>query len=286
VQTLAKPAFLISSFVALAACGGAGGVSNAPPRSTTGTYQTLTSTAAVTSTQGGAALRINTTQVTVETAPVSGTLTHNTGETVFTDGVLSLTDPDGPNMQGELSDGVNTVDLITAGPGFEYVQAFNAAYSQGGTSFQSAGVAGVVTASSDMPNRGAATYSGRAEVLTGGDYGNLNFNVNSTNTTVTADFAAGRVNVDMRDLVGNVVNGIQVDRIQINNMIVSGNQISGGTQTYTFGGTPNAVFSSGQTAQGAFFGSDPVNGVPDEVGGVFKAETFGVGVLTGLFIAD
>lgn len=127
MQTLAKPTLLMSSLVALAAFGGGGGVSNTP-QSTTGTYQTLTSTAAVTSTLGGAALHINTTQVTVETAPVSGTLTHNTGRTVVTDGVLSLTDPDGPDAQAELSDGVNTVTLISAGPGFEYVQAFNAAY--------------------------------------------------------------------------------------------------------------------------------------------------------------
>jgi hypothetical protein len=129
------------------------------PRATTQSYQSLTSTAAVTSTLGGVAVRGNATRNTTDIASVSGTLTHNTGRTVVSDGTLRLTDPNGPNAQGELSDGTNTVELVDV-PGFEYVQAYTADYQQGGTRFETFGLLGVVTAPSDMPNRGVATYRG------------------------------------------------------------------------------------------------------------------------------
>ena len=78
-----------SACALLAACGGGstGGGTTTPtpttPTPTTPSYETLSSTAATTSTLGGVALRSNNTSGALDIVTTSGTTTHNTGNTTM-----------------------------------------------------------------------------------------------------------------------------------------------------------------------------------------------------------
>jgi hypothetical protein len=136
-----------------------------------------------------------------------------------------------------------------------------------------------------MPNRGTATYTGMGGV--GLVRGGTTLDSSTNTATVTADFAAARVDVDMPGFTGDAATAGNFDRIQINGMAISGNRFTGGTLVATRSGNPVTPIGTvtSQSAQGAFFGSDLTNGTPDEVGGLYIANG-STGTLTGAFVAD
>ena len=292
-----------SAFALLSACGsGSAGGGTAPPStgggtappSTDGTetpsYETLDSDAATTSTLGGVALRLNESTGVLDLQTVSGTTTHDTGATTVTDGTYTLTDPDGLDENGVLTDGEVELETVAAVlETYEYVTVYALEYTSGGTPYSSTGVGGVITSASDVPTTGSATYTGAAgaSVATPGQI----FILGGT-SRVSADFAAGTVDATMTGFTatdfdtGNAVTA-PIDMIAVTDMAISGNGFSGGTVAVTNGGTA-VTFTGANTetaAQGAFFGFDAGISAPDEVGGIVyqRGDT---GAVVGTFVAD
>lgn len=286
-----------SALALLSACGGGGGGSSdpLPPASGGGTpappprYETLDSAAAKTSTLGGVALRSNGTSGALDVVTTSGRTTHNTGNTIITDGTYSLTDVDGFNGGNALTDRISTITADLAS-GYEYATAYDQSYQSGGVTYDSRGVAGVVISGSDMPKTGSATYSGdaQAQVVVAAQ----GFDLSNGKSTVSADFATGRVDVTMTGFTatdqktGNAATA-PIDTISATGMSISGNGFSGGTVTTSNAGTTVNVTGANTTttAQGAFFGYDAAASAPDEVGGL-TLQKGDDGIVTGGFIAD
>ena len=301
-----------SAFALLSACGGVAARSvdrvfesllpETPPTdddtatSSTGgdtetpSYETLDSDAATTSTLGGVALRLNESTGVLDLQTVSGTTTHDTGATTVTDGTYTLTDPDGLDENGVLTDGEVELETVAAVlETYEYVTVYTLEYTSGGTPYSSTGVGGVITSASDVPTTGSATYTGAAgaSVVTPGQ--NL---VLGGTSRVSADFAAGTVDATMTGFTatdfetGNAATA-PIDMIAVTDMAISGNGFSGGTVAVTNGGTA-VTFTGANTetaAQGAFFGFDAAISAPDEVGGIVyqRGDT---GAVLGNFVAD
>lgn len=288
-----------SAFALLSACSGGGGSvpvgggggGTTPPPGPTPSYETLDSTADATSTLGGVALR--STNTDFDLVATTGSLTHDTGETTLSDGSGSLTDPDGLDANGQLTDGGSTVtvddgQLFTGS--YEYVRAYQQSYSSGGTNFDATGIDGIVTDAGDVPTSGTATYSGEAiGVVIAGNEG---YDLENGSSTVTADFGAGTVDATMtgftaRDhATGNTATA-PIDTIAATGMTIAGNGFSGGTVTTTNSGTAVNVTGANTTtaAQGAFFGYDAAASAPDEVGGMVLQQGDD-GIVAGAFIAD
>ena len=280
------------------ASGGSGNMTlNPPPVTTptptpTPTYETLTSTASSTSPLAGSAIRSNGTTGTLDVTTTSGTLTHNTGATTVSDGTYSLTDADGISG-GVLTDGSSTL-TSNGSQGFtgtyEYVRAYNQTYISGGVTYDSNGVNGIVTSSTDVPTTGSATYTGEARgVVVTGVQG---FDLNNGTSTVNADFGSGTVNATMTGFSAtNQATGAAatapIDTISATGMTISGNGFSGGTITTSNGGVVTSVTGTNTTTagQGHFFGYDGTNARPDEVGGNILIQGDNGRVL-GTFIAD
>lgn len=249
----------------------------------TPSYETLDSDAATTSTLGGVAWRLNESTGVLDLQTVSGTTTHDTGATTVTDGTYTLTDPDGLDENGVLTDGEVELETVAAVlETYEYVTVYALEYTSGGTPYSSTGVGGVITSASDVPTTGSATYTGAAgaSVVTPGQ----NLVLEDGTSRVSADFAAGEVDVTL-DYSNNLA--APIDMIEVTDMAISGNGFSGGTVAVTNGGTA-VTFTGANTetaAQGAFFGFDAAISAPDEVGGIVyqRGDT---GAVLGNFVAD
>ena len=287
-----------SALALLSACGGGStgngstGGGTFTPTSTTPSYETLSSTAAVTSTLGGVAIRSNGTSGALDVVTTSGTTTHNTGNTTITDGTYSLTDADGFNGGNTLTDGTSTITTDTSALSgtYEYVTIYDQTYTSGGVTYDSRGVGGIITSASDVPTSGMATYTGDAQgqVVTA----TQGFDLANGTSTVSADFAAGTVDATMTGFTatdqatGNAATA-PIDTISATGMTISGNGFSGGTVATTNGGAVVNVTGANTTttAQGAFFGYDSAASAPDEVGGLVLQQGDD-GFVAGGFIAD
>lgn len=284
-----------SAIALLSACGGGGSSpSNPGGGSTTPTtppsYESLSSTASKTSTLGGVALRSNTTTGTMGLVTTSGSVTHNTGATTIADGTYTLNDPNGFDASGNLSDGSSTVTPGTMTGSYDYVTVYEQSYTSGGTTYDSAGIGGIVTSASDVPTSGTANYTGEAEafVVTA----TQGFDLLDGKSTVAANFGAGTVNVTMNGFTaedaatGNPTTA-PIDTISVTGMAIAGNGFSGGTIATTNAGSAVNLTGANTTsaAQGAFFGYDAAISAPDEVGGLIMLQGDD-GVVAGGFIAD
>lgn len=286
----------------LVACGGGStgdGITTPTPTPTTPSYETLSSTAAATSTLGGVALRSNNTSGALDIVTTSGTTTHNTGNTTITDGTYSLTDADGFNGGNTLTDGTSTIttDASALSGTYQYVTVYDQSYTSGGVVYDSRGVGGVVTRAADVPTTGTATYMGDAQgqVVTG----TQGFDLARGTSTVSADFGARTVNVTMTGFTatdqttGNATTA-PIDTISANGMTIAGNGFSGGTVATTNGGAAVDITGANTTttAQGAFFGFNGAQtapsgtmAAPDEVGGLVL-QRGDDGIVAGAFVAD
>lgn len=245
----------------------------APVQSTS--YETFNSTADATSNLAGVALQLRENPDRVQLRDVTGSKTHNTGETTIDDGTYNLVDPDGLAANGLLTDGVSAL-IITPAQGFStnygYVRAYTQTYVSSGTAYSVEGVVGIVTLASDMPSSGSANWTGEAE----GNFKTAADTVDLDNgsASVTANFGTGRMSVRMEgfDPVSRDTGrstSVGFDAVEINGMRISGNRFSGGTMT-TLDGT-SSVSVVGTRAQqdtgGRFYGLDSAS-TPDEVGGI------------------
>lgn len=145
------------------------------------------------------------------------------------------------------------------------------------------GVAGLVTNASDVPVNGSATYTGKAILAYAAPRGSALETFGDA--TVDADFTANKANLKVTGLNSTVA----VHELRVNNMKISGNGFSGGTAQTFQNGRENTSRALGTLApsrtEGAFFGRDATNTIPDEVGGVVL-ESGTRGTIGGAFVAD
>ena len=276
-----------------------------PPSSTA--YRELAdraATGASTSDLGGVELSSN------ALLDLTGTLTHATGRTAFSDSVYSIEDLNGPDAAGQLTDVSATfvLNLYKTNPGagptindrfpyasYQYVTAFEGGYNTSPTtSVDAIGVYGIVTQTADIPSAGTASYSGQAS----GSFVNSAYNADLQNgaSSVSANFSSGQTSVTLKNftaidvITGNVVPSTVFDEVRLVNMGITGNGFAGGTVEFYKNGaavSASSLFGSGVTgAQGGnFYGYDTSIGAPDEVGGI-AFQTGSIGTLKLVFLAD
>ncbi len=260
------PTFLAVCAI-LSACGGGGGGGGNPadPTDNPPQYQKLNSTADTTSILAGAAfLSDNTGALSV--APQSGTVNHATQEI-------------DTGHQGQ-------IDLIELDGDYDYTILYSQNFSENNLNYDATGVGGIVTKSSDMPSTGTLSFTGDSlAILT---TANANYEMTGQ-SAIIVDLGNARVSARM-DSFSNI-NGSNdpapIDRITIDDMMISGNSFSGGTLSTTYGGS--AVDVTGANTQteslGYFFGYDTATNAPDEMGGTFLSQGDS-GILAGGFVAD
>lgn len=291
----------------LPACGGGGGGGASPTTTTAAnlpldpppsatpsiTYQALTSTASVTSDLRGKAIRTNGSTGALTVRTTTGTLAHNTGATTVSDGTYTLTDPDGPDGNGVVTDGSAVVTQNgTQGfqASYEYAGPYTQSYTSGGTAYNSSGISGVATLPVDVPTSGGAVYVGEAEatVITASQ----GIDLKNGTSTVEVNFGSGRVKATLNgftatDQATGTPITAPIDTITADGMAISGNSFTGGAVTTSRNGAAVSVTGAGSqtNAQGNLYGYDTGLSAPDEVGGVVLI-TGPDGVVTGTYIAD
>jgi len=264
-------------------------------------YETISSTAATTSTLGGTALRFSLTGAgdvaTSGVTGITGSVTHNTGSISIDDGIYLLVDPNGFDANGQVTDGVNTgrrIDGAGINPVFsnvyDYVIPFEYSYSNGGTSMSVGGTAGIVTRTADVPTAGTAQYTGEAFARTTSSDGLTDFFYFGGISIVDVDFAAGSVDVTMGLFTDIQQTGTStvapIDAISGTGMAIVGASFTGGTwATLKNGVIVNITGAASVVAGGNFYGYDASISAPDEVGGVILINGVS-GRVYGIYIAD
>ncbi len=260
------------------------------------TYETLTSRAASTSTLVGHAVLINSTTNSVSRSVASGTLTHDTGRTVVSDGTYTLVDNNGFDANNTLDDGQGGRLVASGLKGqtgtYDYAVGYYSVYTARGQDYSAIGVGGIGTKSVDMPSAGSATYTGSSDVLiaTGGNPVSIASLEHGT-STVTANFNSGTVDATLSNFTGYNSSGQQIntplDTISVTDMTISGSGFSGGTVVTTKNSAVVHVegFNSSSFTGGDFYGYDGTISKPDEVGGMIYIEGNN-GIIIGRYIAD
>ncbi len=266
-------------------------------------YETITSTAATTSTLGGTAVQFGVANggagpiTGLDMTTLTGSVRHNTGEISIFDGTYLLVDPNGFDISGVATDGVEAgIRLDAAGTGlftrtYDYVIPFEYAYSAGAGVVVPVGTAGIVTRGADMPVSGTAQYTGEAyaQVISAG--GATDFALSRGISIVDVNFRAGSVDVTM-GFFGSVnaygsASVAPIDALSGQNMTIVGASFVGGTWVTLKNGAMVNYTGSGTTtaAGGDFYGYDASISAPDEVGGVIMMDGAS-GKIFGIFIAD
>lgn len=152
------------------------------------------------------------------------------------------------------------------------------------------GVVGVATETADMPTEGSATFTGGAVgfVITG-DSG---VRLSNGQSTVTANFASGLVDVDLNNfsgvsqVSGNVVD-TPFDSLTLLEAAIVDGGFTGGILTSTGDNSVAEVIGGNTTiqAEGQFYGINDATGDPAEVGGLIHAQG-DTGQIFTSFIAD
>ncbi len=273
----------LSAFSLLAACGGTGPTStntgNGPHDVGGASYPELTnSSVSSTSTLGGTTVATDGT-----VSNVTGTFTHNTGEVRFFDGTVLVTDLDGGTGLTGLESGDVTVSIF-AGDGFtetlEYMTPVTITAPVGSGS----AIIGLVTDVSDVPSSATAVYTGQTSINVANGSGTF---LMTGNATTRADFGAGRVDVSLTDF-NTTPTPAPFDRLNIDNMAISGQGFTGGTLTASTGGTTVTPLDGSPTlsSRGTFFGFDTQNQIPAEVGGGFRADGTSNDFISGIYTGD
>ena len=276
----------------LLACTQRTGTNSAASLNLSPNYQPLASTANVTSTLGGVALKLRTIPTTTTLSTSSGTLNHATGATTINDGTYTLVDPDGYTANGLLTDGTSTL-ISTSAQGFtgnyDFTRVYSHSYFVSTLPHIATGIYGIVTSETDMPTAGNATYKGEAQASYFNNTTNFDLSKGTSNVDVnfangTVDVSADKFTITNRDT--KVSANIGFNGVKISGMKVFGNQFSGGTITTERNGATVQIISNStqQSALGRFFGLTN-SGIPDEVGGIGYLKGSD-GTLTTIFLAD
>jgi len=270
-----RPIFGILATLSLAACGGSAATN----------YQSFDSMVAASNTISGSAIQSGS---SLQTVALSGNYQHDTGNATVTTGGYTLTDANGFDAGGTLTDG--SAVLATDAATYAFARRFSQTYTSGDTAFDASGVIGLATTASDLPNSDTATYTGDAQltVATNGS----GFEMDDGTSTVTANFGTNRVSVVLDSftttiLQGSTATSAPFDRLAVSNMQISGNRFHSGTIAFQRNGSDIDVLGANATRdiEGRFFGITADASQPDEVGGVVLL-TGNDGLVTGAFIAD
>lgn len=283
-------ACLMRSCIALvlAACGGGADhpeiSAMAPP--TTGLY----ATGEKVSTLGGVSIRTSGETGELQMLILSGSKDHNTGPTTVTDGKYILTDKDGFNSFGTISDGHSNLSIQAMPYNFVSLAAFDQSYSVGDVGYNSTGIIGIITEPSDVRTKDSVMYSGQAEALIVTSSQGFALHGKST---VEAEFSGiGKVHVTLdgftaTDLTTGTTTLAPIDTISVTDMTISENRFSEGFITTSSGGATLSVTGANTSAvaEGMFFGYDSNIYAPDEVGGMILIEGED-GIIVGRFVAE
>ena len=311
IHKSARILFLSSvGFAALSACSTttagltAGG---ATPGHTAQNYETITSTAATTSTLGGSQMSFHS-PTGAATVPIftvvstTGSRNNSTGGLTLDDGTYLFVDANGPDATtGAVTDGTATGRVGQAALAYtgvyNYLTPYDLSYSKNGKNYNTFGIAGVITDTSDMPVAGSATYHGEAAALSrinSGASGRLT-EYSQGKSTVTANFGSGTASVDMGSFA-KITQGIStvpvpagtepMNQIHGTGLQISGAHFTGGTWVTQKNGVTVQLLGAGATssASGTFFGYDPNQSAPSEAGGVVEIFS-GTGYVLGEYIA-
>jgi len=241
-----------------------------------------------------------------------GTLNHTTGATTLTDTVYSVSDPNGPDANGVMTDSSSTFAFAhyqstdTSGTktdrfpyaSYRYVTAYDGQYNTAG-GVLATGVYGVQTVAADIPTTGTARYSGQtsgsytdASALSATSY----YDLLNGSSDITADFAKGTAQVVLNNFsfvdlsTGAAVMFPSFDEVRLIDMNIASNKLTGGMIAFYKQGTLQTqarIIGSSPVANtgGTFFGYDPTIGAPDEVGGIVSMSGT-AGKLDLVFLAD
>ncbi len=306
-HTIHKLLFATAALGALSACASAPAplVAGAPSGHAAQSYETMASTAAVTSALGGSGFQLEYVGGIYAGRNVrssTGSLTHDTGRLEIDDGTYLFVDADGVDGSGNTSDGSATgsfYNLNTSASAhvYDYVTMETLVYGSGTNTYDRTGVLGIVTNAADLPVDGSATYTGDATLssraLTAGS-STPRISVGRAVSTVNVDFAAGLVDIDISNFQRYTENGRSVsaasaliDQVTGTGMVINGAHFTGGAWVTFKGGVAVDLVgaSATTTSDGTFFGYDPSISAPDEVGGVFLVQN-GTGYVSGFYVAD
>ncbi len=271
-----------------------GGSSGGTGGGSTATYASLTDATHTTPiTLRASGLLTNVSDGTISVDNGTGSLVPNTQSLTISDGVVTLTDTDGPNSAGVFQDASGatfaaSTTLDTSS--YDYLALGNLNYTSGGTTYDVAIVYGARTTPADLAAAsGTVTYSGSATASAVSSTGN-SYALNNGAATIEVDFGGDSVDVTLDNFtVLDGTTGLPTtapfDTISIDNMTIASHGFEGGDITTTNGGTivlfagPSPVNS----ADGGFFALDGTT--PDEVGGVFLSDG-SAGTVQGIFIGD
>lgn len=262
----------------LSGCGGGGEPDLPPPPPPASEYETIYSAAAVTSDLSGVGFGIPQTGQEANTIPllaVSGSVRHDVGPLSLDDGQYAFTgtmryiDPDDPDQGVYFSDGNGGFYFLSAFDGgtFDYVLRYDGQYKIGAETYSSEGVAGIVTAESDVPSTGTADYTGVA-FGSGATVSGGSFELLSGNAAVTVDFLGGTVSLTA-DGFSDI--GAPVDELLVTGAVIDGVSFGGGTiSLLNDGSSAEAILGANVQSQfgGSFFGYDDTLDIPDELGGI------------------
>ena len=235
----------------------------------------------------GVALSPNATAPFLRSHAVSGTIARNGRDFTFTDTIFSLSDANGPNSKGEFSNG--TLKLVTDQASYKYA----ARYAIDDGNRATAGIFGVATQPTDMPQRGTAIYQGFGEIteiypstIPGVQPRIINHVASSE---LDVNFATGKVNAALKVQGQAVQIGSKIDRVSARGMQLSGSGFSGSTVKMFNNGTRVYPTGANATAQasGQFYGAKRASDgtlTPAEVGGVLHSSSKD-GFVFGTFIA-
>lgn len=241
-------------------------------------YETVYSEAGTTSNLSGVGLGIPTSGQEANQIPlltVSGSVRHDVGPLSLDDGQYAFTgtmyyvDPDDPDQGVYFSDGSGGVYFLSAfdGATFDYVLRYTGEYKIGAETYSSEGVAGIVTALSDVPTHGTATYEGVAfgggATVSGGS-----FDLLSGEAAASVNFTAGTLSLAAD---GFADTGAPVDAVQVSGGTIDGASFSGGTVLLlSDGASADDILGANVQSQfgGSFYGYDDTKNIPDELGGM------------------
>lgn len=274
--------FAIACCVWLAGCGGGGETPTdpppPPPPPPANEYETIYSGTSTTSNLRGVGFGIPQTGQEANTIPlleVSGSVRHDVGPLSLDDGQYAFTgtmryiDPDDPDLGVYFSDGNGGIYFLSAfdGETFDYVLRYNGQYQISGQSYSSEGVAGIVTAESDVPSTGTAEYAGVA-FGSGATVSGGSFELLSGNAAASVDFLEGTLSLTA-DGFADV--GAPVDEVRVSGASIDGASFSGGTISLLIdGSSADGILGGNIQSQfgGNFYGYDDALDIPDELGGI------------------
>ena len=306
--SIKKPLFISAAFGALSACATVSGppTAGAPSSHAAKSYETLTSTAAVTSALEGSEIQLEYVGGIFSgrnVRPSTGSMTHDTGRLEIDDGTYLFVDADGADASGSIVSGTDVgslyqLDKSASAHVYDYVTIVGLdSYGSGTNTYASYGVLGVVTNAADLPIAGSASYTGDAKIstrdfATGATISSIS--VGAADSTIDVDFAAGLVSVDISNFQKIYQNGrtatgaaAAIDHLKGTGMVISGAHFTGGSWvTFKNGVAVDLVGASATTtSDGTFFGYDSSISAPDEVGGVVLVQN-GSTYLSGIYVGD